>query len=87
MKQLTIRALDDDLEAALRQAAAEHHTSLNRAALMLLRRGAGLAGESPGRDRIGDRLDRYIGSWTAEETAAFEDAIGPLGKIDPDLWR
>jgi plasmid stability protein len=87
MKQLTIRALDDDLETALRQAAAAHHTSLNRAALMLLRRGAGLSSESPGQGRVGDRLDRYIGSWTAEETAAFEDAIAPLGRIDPDLWR
>jgi plasmid stability protein len=87
MKQLTIRALDDDLETALRQAAAEHHTSLNRAALMLLRRGAGLTSEAPGRDRIGNRLDRYIGSWTAEETAAFEDAIAPLRRVDPDLWR
>ena len=87
MKQLTIRALDDDLETALRQAAAEHHTSLNRAALMLLRRGAGLTSEAPGRNRVGNRLDRYIGSWTAEETAAFEDAIAPLGRIDPDLWR
>lgn len=87
MKQLTIRALDDDLETALRQTAADHHTSLNRAALMLLRRGAGLTSESPGRGRIGDRLDRYIGSWTAEDTAAFEDAIGALGRIDTDLWR
>jgi plasmid stability protein len=87
MKQLTIRALDDDLEAAVRRAAAEHHTSLNRAALMLLRRGAGLAPESPVCNRVGDRLDRYIGSWTAEETAAFEDAVAPLGNIDPDLWR
>lgn len=87
MQQLTIRALEDDLEAALRKTAREHRTSLNKAALMLMRRGAGLEPEHVGPQRVGDRLDRYIGSWTAEETAAFDAAVADLRMIDSELWR
>ena len=87
MNQLTIRALDEELEAVLRQTADEHHTSLNKAALMLLRRGAGLESGQRERNLVGDRLDRYIGSWSPEEAKAFEEAVEPLGRIDPDLWK
>ena len=42
MKQLTIRGFDEDLDRAIRQLARRDGISLNRAALKLLRRGAGL---------------------------------------------
>lgn len=87
MNQLTIRALDGELEAALRQTAKEHHTSLNKAALLLLRQGAGLESRRREQKLVGNRLDRYIGSWSPEEAAIFEKAIEPLGKVDPDLWQ
>ena len=87
MQQLTIRALEDDLEVVLRKTARDHRTSLNKAALMLMRRGAGLEPEHAEPQRVGDRLDRYIGSWTAEETAAFDAAAADLRKVDPEFWR
>ena len=42
MKQLTVRGFDDELAEAIRQLARRDGTSLNQAALKLLRRGAGL---------------------------------------------
>ena len=41
MKQLTVRGFDDELAEAIRQLARRDGTSLNQAALKLLRRGAG----------------------------------------------
>ena len=41
MKQLTVRGLGDDLSRAIRCLANRDGTSLNRAALKLLRRGRG----------------------------------------------
>ena len=43
VKQLTIRGLGDELTRAIRRLANRDDTSLNRAAVKLLRRGAGLA--------------------------------------------
>jgi len=42
MKQLTVRGFDRGLERRLRELARERRVSLNRAALILLREGAGL---------------------------------------------
>jgi hypothetical protein len=32
-------------------------------------------------------LDRFIGSWTAKEAKEFDDALGEIRQIDPELWR
>ncbi len=42
MTQLTLRGLDPELEKRLRELAARDQLSLNKAALKLMRRGAGL---------------------------------------------
>lgn len=89
MKQLTLRGFDAHLESRLREVARERQISLNRAALYLLRRGAGLAGsgreDAPG--QVGAALDSFIGVWSADEEAELLEAIGPLEQIDPELWR
>ena len=43
MKQLTVRGLGDELARAIRRLASRDGTSFNRAAVKLMRRGAGLA--------------------------------------------
>ena len=48
LAQLTLRGLDARLWQRLREVARERDLSLNRAALLLLRRGAGLAAPGPG---------------------------------------
>jgi plasmid stability protein len=87
MHQLTIRGFDDRLQRRIRETARADGTSLNRAALKLLRRGAGLEeGGDPSR-AIGDALDDLIGTWTDEEAHELEEAIKDFELIDDDVWR
>lgn len=53
MKQLTVRGFDDELTRRIRQLASRKGISLNRAALRLLRRGAGLGEPDGGPDIVG----------------------------------
>ena len=87
MKQLTVRGFDKDLERRLRDVAKTRGVSLNQAALILLREGAGL--ETPRRraNVVGDSLDDLIGSWSRAEESDFLESIGGLEEIDPSLWR
>jgi len=86
MKQLTIRGLDDRLERRLRELATEQRISLNRAALALMRRGAGLSDERESTDTVGSALDKFIGVWSDEDEAELLGALEPLEQIDPELW-
>ena len=70
MKQLTIRGLDERLERRLRELAAEQRISLNRAALALMRRGAGLSNRRGSTDAVGSALDKFIGVWSDEDENA-----------------
>ena len=87
MTQLTIRGFDPDLSNAIRGLAEREGISLNRAALRLMRRGAGLGQESRRPDRIEDRLDHLMGTWSEEEEQEFLEAIADFEQIDEDLWR
>ncbi len=87
MSQLTIRGFEGELEQRLRQLARERGISLNRAALLLMRRGAGLESETRGPGGIGAALDRFVGCWSAEQEKELLAAIEPLEQIDPELWR
>ncbi len=84
--QLTIRGFDDELEQRLRHLAREQDMSLNRAALTLMRRGAGL--DSPGRSPnvVGSSLDHLMGIWSEEEAAEFQEATRDFDRVDEDLW-
>ena len=87
VKQLTVRGFDKDLERRLRDVARTRGVSLNQAALILLREGAGL--ESPRRPAkvVGDSLDHLIGTWSKAEEREFLQAIRELEEVDPALWR
>ena len=87
MKQLTIRGFDDALEERLEALARERGISLNRAAILLMRRGAGLDADSPRTDIVGDALDEFIGMWTPAEEREFLRSIEVLGQVDESLWR
>ncbi len=87
MKQLTVRGFDKDLERRLRDVAKTRGVSLNQAALILLREGAGLEVPRRRANVVGDSLDDLIGSWSKAEEAEFLGAIGNLEEIDPSLWR
>ena len=87
MKQLTVRGFDKDLERRLREVAKARGVSLNQAALILLREGAGLETARRRVDVVGDSLDDLIGCWSEAEEAEFLQAISGLEEIEPSLWR
>ena len=86
MRQMTIRGFDSELELAIRETAESLDTSLNKAVLHLLRKGAGLL-ERPKRRRIGNRLDHLFGAWTDEDVEEFREATRGLDEVDPEMWR
>lgn len=59
---------------------------MNKAALRLLERGAGLAPSAPS-DRIGSSLDHVIGTWSQAEAKSFAEAIKGCEQLDEDLWE
>ncbi|MCY3700966.1 MAG: hypothetical protein OXH46_15210 [Gemmatimonadetes bacterium] len=85
MKQLTVRGLGDDLTGAIRRLANRDGTSLNRAAVKLLRRGAGLE-DSQAADAVGSSLDRFIGTWSDAEADETERALRHFETIDEAMW-
>lgn len=85
LQQLTIRGLGDDLEKRLCRLAQERAISLNKAALFLMRRGAGLQTD----DQpvvVGESLDHLMGLWSEEEAAEFRAATKGFDVIDEELW-
>ena len=53
MNQLTVRGFDDELRERIRRLAQSDGSSLNQAALKLLRKGSGLANPGKGPDTVG----------------------------------
>ena len=87
MRQLTVRGFDEELERRLREVAEMEGVSLNRAALTLLRKGAGITGERPSPPTIGRSLDPFIGTWSEDQEAELLEAIEPLEEVEEALWR
>lgn len=87
-KQLTVRGVDPALEEQLRQEAGRRGRSVNQTVLELLRQAAGLESAGPpaaGTARFTD-LDHLAGTWSDEEARDFDQVIGGMRRVDPDLW-
>jgi hypothetical protein len=87
MDQLTLRGFGRELRERIEQVAREEGVSLNKAALMLLRRGAGLDPVARPPDSVGGSLDEFIGCWTEREEREFLASIEGLQAVDESLWR
>jgi len=87
MSQLTLRGVDPVLDRRLRGEAEERGASLNRTALALLRESLGLQAENTKSERTYHDLDHLIGGWTDEEAADFEDRLGQVRRVDPEMWQ
>ena len=87
MEQLTVRGFDKELERRMLSLARSEGLSLNRVALRLMRRGAGLIEPGQSRNTIGDALDSLAGTWTEEEEQEFLEAIKPFAAVDEEFWR
>lgn len=86
MSQLTLRGLDKALESKLKTLAQEKNISLNKAALLLMREGAGLTTEHKA-NTVGNSLDHLIGTWTDEDEEEFQKSQTIFQTIDEDLWK
>ena len=86
-RHVTIRGIDPELEKRLHGVARARNLSLNKAALVLLRRGAGLPEAGQPANVVGTALDDFIGTWSLEDERELLGAIEVLGQIDESLWR
>jgi hypothetical protein len=87
MDHLSLRGFDKELERRLRELARREHVSLNKAALLLLRRGAGLLESGQSSAAVGDALDRFIGRWSVAEERRLLESIAPCETADEALWK
>lgn len=85
MTQLTLRWKDKRLDEKLSQYAASKDLSLNKAALQLIRQGAGL--EKSETQTIGNSLDEFIGSLSEDDEKEILDAVRIFDEIQKDLWE
>lgn len=86
MNQLTLRGFDKALARRIREEAKARGLSLNQAAVLLLRQGAGLApADHP--KRVGESMKELIGAWSEGEEAEFRRAVRPLEEVDPAFWK
>ena len=84
MKTLTLRGIDDSLAEALKEISKQLNTSINKAAIRLLKEAAGLNNE---KYKIHKDLDSLAGTWTEEEYDQFQDSIKDFEKIDEEMWK
>ena len=87
MKSLTLKEVDDDLIAEIRQVAGCHGITEEQAALKLLRKGAGIEKPAPTNGKIGNSLDEFFGTMSHEEATQIIEAIQELRVVDRSIWR
>jgi len=87
MEQLSLRGFDKELTRRLRELARREGLSLNKAALLLMRRGAGLVESRDASATVGDALDGFIGKWSAEQEAQLLSSIESFEAVDEALWK
>ena len=85
LQQLTLRGLAPRVRRQIRELARRERISLNKAAVRLLEKGAGV-GSKADDDRIGHSLDHLFGTWSAAEADSFLASIQSCEQIDADLW-
>lgn len=86
MKQLSLRGFDPLLEKQIRAIARSRGISLNKAALFLMRKGAGFDNPQVKTNVVGHSLDHLIGKWPEEAEEDFLRSIQAFERIDQDLW-
>ena len=87
MNQLTIRGFNPELQRRMQALAQEKNISLNKAALYFLHKGADLEQPAQNSQVVGDSLDSFIGSWSAQDEAEFLQSIQDCEQVDDAFWR
>lgn len=79
--QVTISYDDDDLDRAIQRTASAFETTKDNAALILVRRAAGLE-VAESRDRIGSSLQKYVGSMSEEDRRRVDESVAEQDALD-----
>lgn len=86
MKVVTLRNLSPELTRIIRRRATEQRTSITKAVTGLLEEATGIRPTNSRRVLYHD-LDALAGTWTNEDATAFEENLGRLRQVDPELWE
>ncbi len=86
MKTISLRGIDEETAAKLKEEALRKNLSVNALILQLIQRGIGLKVPS-GRRPVFHDLDALAGTWTEEEAAEFLESIRDFEEVDEELWR
>lgn len=86
MANLSLRNLDRQTAARLKEEARRRRMSVNSLLLEMVRDGIERGGRQQRRAIYHD-LDALAGTWTARDARAFERALKTIRKVDIGLWR
>jgi len=86
MKTITVRGIEPDVAAKLKQAASQRGTSVNRIILEIIHKELGLEKGKRYSRRYND-LDGLFGKWSEEEYQRISRTIEHNRQIDSELWR
>jgi hypothetical protein len=85
MKSITIRGIDGELDAAIKDQAVRSRQSVNQWLLESLKKLTGRSKEPVFKEYTD--LDALAGGWSKQETKAFLADIKIFEKIDKDIWQ
>ena len=86
LKNMTLRGLDPQLAAKLREAAEQEGKSVNQMVLDALRKQFGLD-QSRRFTEVHRDLDHLFGRWDEDGFAQIQRKIDSERRIDPELWQ
>ncbi len=85
MASMSIRGLDDQALARLKNQAEQEGSSLNSLVLRLLQ-GTGTDRQPRALQKFDD-LDALAGTWSKQEAQAFERNTAAFSEVDATLWK
>jgi len=85
MSTITLRGIDPQLAQTLKERARQENSSVNALLLGIVKESLGL--EKKQRRKLYSDLDHLAGTWSAQEAAEFEQAIGSFETVDENLWQ
>lgn len=86
MGSLSIRGVDEDLAALLKNAASLEHKSVNQLVLETLKKKVGLEKDKRFTHEWHE-LDSLFGRWSEEEFSEIQGKIQDERRIDEELWK
>lgn len=86
MGSISIRGVDEQLAALLKQQAITAQKSVNQLILEMLRKHVGLDKEKKFTQKYQD-LDQLFGTWTEDEFLKIQGKIDAERRVDSELWK